>query len=113
MLTQEQKERTLRWAEALEFGEYKQTTGRLRQGNRYCCLGVACDLSYLNKWTIDNFYGGKLGSLPINVMEFYGLPSPFGFIDPETSCTLDRLNDFNQYTFPQIAQVIRKWVETQ
>jgi len=30
---------------ALRSGEYSQTTGRLRDGDSYCCLGVLCDIA--------------------------------------------------------------------
>ena len=32
------------WVEALRSGEYKQGGGKLRNGDKFCCLGVACDL---------------------------------------------------------------------
>lgn len=32
------------WVDALRSGEYCQGTGELRGGNRFCCLGVLCDL---------------------------------------------------------------------
>jgi len=35
------------WADALDSGEYRQGTGRLRKmddGESYCCLGVLCEL---------------------------------------------------------------------
>jgi hypothetical protein len=31
-----------RWVAALRSGEFKQTRGRLKMGNSYCCLGVLC-----------------------------------------------------------------------
>jgi hypothetical protein len=33
-----------KWITALRSGEYKQTGGRLRKGDCYCCLGVLTDL---------------------------------------------------------------------
>lgn len=33
-----------KWLEALRSGKYKQGQTFLRQANRYCCLGVLCDL---------------------------------------------------------------------
>lgn len=30
------------WVKALRSGEYKQAKGRLKEGDAYCCLGVAC-----------------------------------------------------------------------
>lgn len=32
------------WLTALRSGEYEQATGYLREGDAFCCLGVACDL---------------------------------------------------------------------
>lgn len=41
--------RVLAWIAALRSGEYRRTSGRLRRTttrgtDRYCCLGVACDI---------------------------------------------------------------------
>lgn len=33
------------WLHALRSGEYKQGRNFLRDGDRYCCLGVLCDLA--------------------------------------------------------------------
>src|SRR5690242_5189213 len=33
-----------RWIAALESGNYEQGAGRLRQGDKFCCLGVLCDI---------------------------------------------------------------------
>lgn len=32
------------WLKALRSGEYKRGTAYLKNGNRFCCLGVLCDL---------------------------------------------------------------------
>jgi hypothetical protein len=32
-----------KWVQALRSGEYRQARGRLKKGNAFCCLGVACD----------------------------------------------------------------------
>jgi hypothetical protein len=40
----------LRWLAALESGEYEQTDGHLRHGDRFCCLGVACDVFDDGEW---------------------------------------------------------------
>jgi len=32
------------WIDALKSGKYKQGEGRLRRDDRFCCLGVLCDL---------------------------------------------------------------------
>ncbi len=33
-----------KWVDALRSGEYKQGKGQLRKGDKFCCLGVLCDL---------------------------------------------------------------------
>ena len=39
------KKRIQKWVDALKSGEYKQGQSRLRNiENKYCCLGVACDI---------------------------------------------------------------------
>ena len=43
-MTDEQKARNIKLAEALESGWYKQTRYTLKSGDSYCCLGVACEL---------------------------------------------------------------------
>jgi hypothetical protein len=42
------KERILLWVEALESGQYQQERSALRQGDGYCCLGVACEVAIAN-----------------------------------------------------------------
>jgi hypothetical protein len=34
-----------RWTAALRSGDYEQGYGVLRSGEKYCCLGVLCDLA--------------------------------------------------------------------
>jgi hypothetical protein len=47
-----------RWIDALHSDEYKQGESQLRDADRFCCLGVLCDL-YINEtnrgWMKDNF----------------------------------------------------------
>ena len=55
------------WLDALKSGKYKQSKGRLRRGDGYCCLGVLCDLSIIHhhntsRWADmeeKNVLGGK------------------------------------------------------
>ena len=35
---------------ALRSGRYRQARTKLRKADRYCCLGVACEISKLGKW---------------------------------------------------------------
>lgn len=42
-----------KWLEALRSGKYKQTIGKLRKPNGFCCLGVLYDVTSKNKWDND------------------------------------------------------------
>lgn len=39
-----------KWIEALRSGKYQQARRALRDGDRYCCLGVLCDVAELGEW---------------------------------------------------------------
>lgn len=45
-----------KWLVALKSGQYKQTTGTLKDSDGYCCLGVACEISNLGKWDQEGRY---------------------------------------------------------
>jgi hypothetical protein len=80
-----------KWLEALRSGEYKQGTRRLYIGERYCCLGVLCDLHAQEKgksWDLTpegtprsegraggRFYLGECEVLPLPVTNWAGLTS--------------------------------------
>ncbi len=99
---------------ALESGEYKQCYNRLRVGDCYCVMGVACDLYDSSRW-IDRcgtkFYSYKqdddeypeayVANCPMYVAEY------FGFTNPQLSM-LTQLNDNYKYTFKEIAEWIKR-----
>lgn len=39
-----------KWITALRSGNYKQGVGRLRGDDKFCCLGVLCDLVVPEDW---------------------------------------------------------------
>lgn len=43
------KEIKQRWVEALRSGKYKQGKAALRRKDRFCCLGVLCDITQTKK----------------------------------------------------------------
>lgn len=45
-----QEEMKQKWINALRSGNYKQTYGRLKHNDAFCCLGVLCDISQLSSW---------------------------------------------------------------
>ena len=114
------------WVAALRSGEYEQGIQYLCKNNKYCCLGVLCELQPDLEWEIvikkedDNEevhglppktvkrYGkdGHTGSLPISIVTKLGLRSRFGSFKDET-ITLSGLNDQGK-TFAEIADIIEK-----
>lgn len=101
-----------RWIEALPH--YKQTTGALRREDRFCCLGVLCDLHsketgtpWGEDWIGSNYGVNKNHStLPSEVVEWSGLSEPNPVI-PGVDRSLAELNDSGQ-TFAEIASLIKE-----
>jgi hypothetical protein len=105
--------------EALRSGRYTQTQGVLRDGDAFCCLGVACDISGLGRWRgmgASNSYGyvtaatnaEHTGILPIAVRDWLGWENTAPSIqvpDQPGRIKLDHLNDVG-LTFEQIADLI-------
>lgn len=77
MTTPEQLEHREQWVEALLSGKYPQGKSKLKSGPRYCCLGVACEISGLGEWsTYDSYIVGAERSpsvLPQAVADWLGL----------------------------------------
>lgn len=54
-----------KWIAALRSGKYKQTRGRLQDGDGFCCLGVLCDsVVPKNKLELMDNFGWIYGHLP-------------------------------------------------
>lgn len=106
--------------EALRSGKYKQTTGKLRQGDSFCCLGVICDLhrkstkSSKNKWDNNHYLCGKFEkgayTLPSLVQKWAGLNTEMGNFKLKNGQkrSLADLNDGGK-SFKQIANYIEKY----
>lgn len=90
---------------ALRSGEYEQTTGYLREGNAFCCLGVACDVSDLGAWDNEK-YMDALAILPEEVCLFYGFAGNEGRTDSGES--LSGRNDSGA-SFAEIAD----WIDSE
>ena len=105
------KENIKKWVDALRSGNYLQGSGRLcyrlegETTERYCCLGVACEVyrqeveqgeELLPKLLYTNFssYNGKIYYLPKTVRDWLGIVSEFSYM---------YLNDKLGYTFEEIA----------
>lgn len=126
-ITQEQQANRERWARALESGSYLQTRGTLNNGERYCCLGVACELFGKGEWApgangivhprsyIEDSRKYEGFSLPSSVSEALGFtadaPASVGdkdnFVTGEAVLAADQ-NDLYKKSFPEIAAWIRE-----
>lgn len=116
----EQKAHRKLWIEALRSGTYHQICGRLRLGNEFCCLGVACDVygkqTSSSEWDGPRFYperGNQLiysgFALPDAVREWLGLATHDGRYgtgsDADYWCLIDD-NDNDKKSFNEIADII-------
>jgi hypothetical protein len=94
---------------ALRSGEYKQTKETLQDEVGYCCLGVMCDVfeketgRTLRRDVGSYLYGGELGEQE-GVQEWVGLRHCDG--TSKYNPPLVSLNDYDGYTFSQIADFI-------
>ena len=102
------KEWRRKWVEALRSGEYRQTSGVLRDRDGFCCLGVLCDLSKTGEWVKDGGdwrYQGYTDVLPKPVQQLVGLRTNFGRILLREGHNLSEMND-TEYSFARIADLI-------
>lgn len=97
------------WVDALRSGEYKQGEGCLKTDDRFCCLGVLCDLYTKDnpeaKWAGDTFTSGSEAEdyvLTDDIVKWAGLPDESPSI---RYTTLTHLNDAGK-PFPEIADLI-------
>lgn len=122
------QENMTKLVKALESGKYKQATGTLRDGEAFCCLGVACDISGLGKWVPDprtgrgsdyGFLCSERGDvvaavLPKSVRVWLGVAQSqlelnewYGGTSTKGMLSASSLND-NGSSFQQIAAKIRE-----
>lgn len=101
------------WVDALRSGKYQQVRNALRTPDGFCCLGVACDIDDPESWGEPRglemrqaFTGhGQFSAMfPPNELSQHlvGGQSLWGQKIPYFA----RLNDWNGFTFAQIADVI-------
>lgn len=108
------------WIAALRSGKYKQTTYKLRKDDRFCCLGVLCDIhskDTSSKWNHKDeewSYGkSAYAVLPSMVVKWAGLPDSNPYLTLESEDmepqTASDLNDAGE-SFRVIATRIEKYL---
>ncbi len=112
------KELVKKWVAALRSGDYKQGREQLRNGDQFCCLGVACDIVKEQigiDWNGDRF-DKKLSFLPDSVTGVFGeidsildttLPITYKTFARIGGKTLIGYNDRGA-TFEEIADIIEE-----
>lgn len=115
------RQRVEHLCQELESGRFSQAQNALRCDDRYCCLGVACDLHDSEPWKEvsapdrgrgDYFeYLGASGYLPREVGDWYGwvdYDNPVVIDEEGERRTLSQLNDLFHSDFCTIAAAIRR-----
>lgn len=110
------KENIRKWVDALRSGEYEQKSGSLRQYDKFCCLGVACEVAIASgepiKTEKDNnglvSYDAKSCLLPTRVITWLGVESPDPAVKNDVENRWEYLTWLNDcgYTFDFIADCI-------
>lgn len=106
------------WVEALLSGKYTQGHGHLAPcDGQFCCLGVACDISGLSEWVLDEdddaedyrYYLDEGDLPPHAVQKKLGLPSenPNVNYHGKKVCLSD-INDKTDEGFEGIARIIEE-----
>lgn len=104
----------LQWLEALESGKFEQGQNCLRSGdNKFCCLGVACELSGIEPILNSNYlspryeYLGERHYLPQVIVDKLKFRDNQGIaFGKQPGKAIAYLNDMGR-TFKDIAEIIR------
>lgn len=105
------------WLSALRGGKYKQGQGKLRMDDKYCCLGVLCELAFDQGVVKRRKYGGVFlygkGNakeiLPSEVADWADVEiNPTVVFDADEVVKITELNDDWEYDFNKIADIIEE-----
>ena len=96
------------WVDALRSGDYKQGKRWLRDNDKFCCLGVLCELA-VEMGVCGKDYDGSVSLLPTSVSKWSGVKDFHGdkVHIGEYSGRLTLHNDLGK-TFEQIADAIEE-----
>jgi hypothetical protein len=105
-------ENALKWAAALESGEFEQGREALNSNGQFCCLGVACEVAIREGVPLEKkehslytvYYDGERDMLPPSVQAWLSLADSAGAY---AGGRLIEDNDDRRLTFKEIAEIIR------
>ena len=103
------------WIAALKSGKYEQGRMYLNLGGKFCCLGVACDISKetlklnvgvrkLRNGKEVTSYNGIHGSLSYEVIKYFS----FVMKEEEGLNRLTFMNDSQRKTFEEMAGIVEE-----
>lgn len=101
------------WVNALRSDKYIQGRKALLKDNTYCCLGVLCDLSPIEKDKpqphLDTTWDENPSTLPSSITKWAGMNSSSGLLSIKKtgSASLLEANDSGK-SFNEIADIIEK-----
>ncbi len=114
-MTTIQKKRVAALVAALRSGRYKQGKNQLRRGDRFCCLGVACDLygkATKTQWKVNRFGDPIMlksaGMLPFEVRDWFGLDSCDPVLGRKNPALASVWNDERKAGFQRIATLFER-----
>lgn len=117
-MTMANREVIQHWVDALESGDYTQSTGQLQVSGGFCCLGVLCHLAEQEGLVQSDGNGTyfstfddtdeSLVDLPVIVSHWAGLRGSDPVTNVGEGVTFAMLNDGEAYSFSQISDVIRE-----
>lgn len=107
------------WVDALRSGNYEQGQGFLRTtDNKYCCLGVLCDVSSFSLWKSNTAahpvwaFDGAVTTLPLRVQRWAQLDTDNPVLvyegDDQTLVVLNDGDPSKSLTFEKIADLIEE-----
>lgn len=96
------------WVNALRSGRYRQCRGFLHDEDRFCALGVLCDLGPNGRWEGGYFESPFVkstgGTFPYEIRFVCNLPN-------DQVWTIEIMNDDEKFSFTEIADWIEQHVQ--
>jgi hypothetical protein len=95
------------WCEALESGKFEQGRTRLRDGDRFCCLGVACDMSAAGEWLFDG------SRMPGHHYKVVGRTAPHtSFLPAKVQGALDLVSKAGAFNFASLSAELKNEIRS-
>lgn len=96
------------WIAALRSGKYKQGQGQLKTQDKFCCLGVLCDISKQSEW-FNSYYDENHCTPSPKIVKWAEMKerNPMVLVEGEF-WSLAMINDIKKYSFEKIADIIEK-----